>query len=119
MAAGPQTRCTGCGQYISTRPDHDDYAAEERAYHLDRFEEHECSLDWQDNAAWSPRSGERDAYLAALEQELGQVAELEEWAGPVVLEPTGHDDQEDATWIESAPVAASSIATTAMDAASA
>ena len=63
MASGPQTRCAGCGRFIVARADWDDWQAEERAYVADVTEDHECALDWQADAAWSPRAGEHDAGL--------------------------------------------------------
>ena len=68
MATGPSTRCAGCGRFIRRRADgHDDWDAEELAYRVE-YEEHECDLDWQPTAAWSPRNGEQDAWLATVER---------------------------------------------------
>jgi hypothetical protein len=83
MATATQTRCAGCGRFVTRRADvfdaeYDDYAAGEREYHAET-EEHECSMDYY-GANLGPRDGEYDAYLASLETELSDDAELVEAA---------------------------------------
>jgi hypothetical protein len=85
MAQGLQTRCTGCRQYIRTRPELDDYEAEERAYTEDRFEEHFCSMDY-DGGSWAPREGEEEAYFAGLAAEVDEDIEVIDEATEVVAE---------------------------------
>jgi hypothetical protein len=90
MAQATQTRCRGCGEFIAERPGLDDWAAEERAYHVDRYQEHHCEAEYT-GYSLAPRAGEYDAYLASLDgDELvaelgpdGAAAYLGAWAGEV------------------------------------
>lgn len=102
MAQATQTRCAGCGRFVTRRADtfdadYDDYSAEEAGY-VSEYEEHECEADYS-GYSMAPRDGEFEAWEAELDAETEVVVEAEQVAAAAVqtTTTTATDDQEVAT----------------------